>query len=93
MSDQTFSRKEQPCGRGTNLEPVAKVEARRFPPSPQLVVAEAGPALDLRDAEGNPRAQLGAGSAVTPDGTTTTYPESSLRLFGPDGNLIWSAPR
>jgi len=35
---------------------------------------------------------LGTGRTVLPDGREITYPESSLRLFGPDGKTIWHAP-
>jgi hypothetical protein len=35
---------------------------------------------------------LGVMGTVTPDGKTTTYPESSLILFGADGKVKWSAP-
>ena len=39
--------------------------------------------LDLFDGNGNTRAVLGR---------TTTYPDSSLLLFNPEGNVIWSGP-
>lgn len=58
----------------------------------QLAVTEGGPALDLLDASGQMRTVLGVGSSTTPEGRTTNYPESSIRLVGPDGELIWSAP-
>lgn len=51
-----------------------------------------GSALDLFDAEGRSRATVGASETETPDGKTTRWPESSLLLFGPDGELRWSAP-
>ena len=50
------------------------------------------PALYLLDQNGGIRAALGAGATTTPDGKTTSYPESSLLLFGPDGTVIWRVP-
>jgi hypothetical protein len=35
---------------------------------------------------------LGAGQTITPDGRKITYPESSMRLFNPEGKVIWSVP-
>ena len=58
-----------------------------------LNVRKDGTSLALYDEKGQPRAKLGAGSTSSPDGTKTTYPESSLRLFGPKGKMLWSAPR
>lgn len=53
-----------------------------------LVLNEFGqPMLELWDLNGKVRAWLGAAGSTTPD-----YPESSLLLFGPDGEQIWSAP-
>lgn len=58
-----------------------------------LSLTDIGGVLELRDESGGVRSQLGAGRTKTQDGRRTTFPESSLRLFNPDGNLIWSAPR
>ena len=57
-----------------------------------LAVVKDGPRLDLTDKNGKPRAQLGVGRTVSPDGRGITYPESSLRLFGPDQTVVWQAP-
>lgn len=57
-----------------------------------LSVNEWGPALQFSDEKGQTRAAIGTGETSSPDGATTTYPESSLRLFGPDGGMIWRAP-
>jgi hypothetical protein len=46
------------------------------------------PALLLFDENGKLRACLGIGQASTPDGRTITYPESSLRLYKPDGKVL-----
>ncbi len=59
----------------------------------ELSVFNAGSSLKLSDAKGKVRATLGAAETETPDGRTTSYPESSLLLFGPDGKVIWGAPR
>lgn len=53
---------------------------------------KAGPGLLLFDDEGRTRAALGATQTGTPDGKTTSFPESSLLLFGADGKVRWSAP-
>jgi hypothetical protein len=50
-----------------------------------------GPGLGLSDANGNLRATVGVTQATSPDGRTTTYPESSLLLYGTDGKVIWQA--
>jgi hypothetical protein len=55
-------------------------------------VTKGGPGLELLDAAGKVRAVLGSVPTVAPDGRAITYPESSLFLFGPDGNAIWKAP-
>ncbi len=57
-----------------------------------LAVVKDGPRLHLTDKNGKPRAQLGVGRTVSPDGREITYPESSLRLFGPDQTVVWHAP-
>ena len=49
-------------------------------------------ALVLCDEKGDTRAMLGRAVTKTPDGKTTTYPESSLLLFGPDKKVLWRAP-
>ena len=64
-----------------------------------LAVFEAGSGLMLSDAQGKPR----AGLAVPEDGPAAlalfdaqgqgrAVPESSIRLYGPDGYVSWSAP-
>jgi hypothetical protein len=58
-----------------------------------LNVTKDGPSLQLLDEKGTDRATLGVSQTGTPDGKSTTYPESSLLLFGPDSKVIWSAPR
>ena len=58
-----------------------------------LGVAKEGPMLGLNDADGKTRAVLGITQTTTPDGKVITYPESSLLLFDPNGNVIWEAPR
>jgi len=50
-----------------------------------------GPGLSLFDDKGVGRAVLGGGRTVFPDGRQIRYPESSLMLFGPDGNGLWQA--
>ena len=52
-----------------------------------------GAGLLLQDEAGLYRASLGSSERVRADGRRTTYPESSLLLFGPDGNVIWQAPQ
>lgn len=47
--------------------------------------------LQLYDEKGI-RAGLGRGSTSLPDATETHYPESSRRLVGPDGKVVWSGP-
>lgn len=58
----------------------------------QLAVSETGSALYLYDESNQIRTQIGVGGSKTSDGRTTAYPESSIRLAGPDGELIWVAP-
>jgi hypothetical protein len=50
------------------------------------------PALRLSDANGASRATLGVSQTTTKDGTVTTFPESSLLLFDPDGTVRWKTP-
>jgi len=57
-----------------------------------LTLPKDGPGLTLFDAAGKGRATLGAGQIVLPDGRIVSYTESSMRLFGPDGNMTWQAP-
>jgi DNA-directed RNA polymerase subunit RPC12/RpoP len=57
-----------------------------------LSVRADGPRLGLLDEKGMLRAQMGVTETVSPDGKTTTYPESSVLLFGADGKVRWSAP-
>jgi len=49
------------------------------------------PGLILYDENGKVRASLGADQTETPDGRKITYPESSMRLFNPEGKVIWAA--
>ena len=58
----------------------------------EIVVLEDGPQMHLFDEMGKIRAELGRGKTVSPDGKETTYPESSLLLFGADGKVRWTAP-
>ena len=57
-----------------------------------LAMTADGPGLTLFDAAGKGRATLGAGQIVLPDGKIVSYTESSMRLFGPNGNMTWQAP-
>lgn len=57
-----------------------------------LYVLDDKPALKLLDSNGVGRAVVGSTETETPDGKTTRWPESSLLLFGSDGELRWSAP-
>jgi hypothetical protein len=57
-----------------------------------LVMFKDGSSLNLSDKNGKTRATLGRSQTTTPDGKTITYPESSLLLFDPNGNVIWMAP-
>jgi hypothetical protein len=57
-----------------------------------MTVVKDGPKLFFIDDKGTPRAKLGAGQNSTPDGTTITYPESTLILYGPDSKVLWQAP-
>ena len=56
-----------------------------------LTVTKDGPALGLYDENGNSRATVGVTQTKNPEGKTTTYPESSLLLYGTDGKVIWQA--
>ena len=56
-------------------------------------VTETGASLELFDKAGTARANFGAGVYGRQDGRRTTHPESSLLLSGPDGDVIWQAPR
>jgi hypothetical protein len=56
----------------------------------RLTVFEGHSSLSLLDATGMARFLAGAIKIETSEGTTS-YPESSLILFGPDGKIIWSA--
>jgi len=61
-------------------------------PRATLAVLEDGPTLLFTDLQGQNRAVLGTGSTTTSDGRKTTYPESSLRLYKPDGTVLWMTP-
>jgi hypothetical protein len=58
-----------------------------------LGLVKEGPGLTLRDETGTLRAGIGVGIVKALDGKTSFYPESSMRLFGPDGGILWSAPK
>ena len=62
-------------------------------PRASLDVDKNGPGLNLFDKNDKGRAVLGISQTTTPDGKVITYPESSLLLFDPNGNVIWMAPR
>lgn len=55
-------------------------------------VNQEGPALNLCDESGKIRAILGACTLRAPDGKGLVYPESSLLLFGADGQVRWQTP-
>src|SRR6516162_10003197 len=58
-----------------------------------LTAFSEGPSRMLADRDGHVRARLGAATFKAPDGTTTTYPESSLVLRGPNGKVLSLAPQ
>ena len=62
-------------------------------PRAGLNVDKIGPSLDLFDINKQLRASLGICKTLTPDGKTVAYPESSLILFKPDGNVLWMPPK
>ncbi|MFH1748059.1 MAG: hypothetical protein ABIG44_13570 [Planctomycetota bacterium] len=51
-----------------------------------------GPALGFLDENEKVRLSLRLGRTTTLDGKRTTYPESSILLYGPDEKVIWEAP-
>jgi len=51
-----------------------------------------GSGLSLLDANGGTGVLLRTAQTTTPDRKTTTYPESSLLMCDPNGDVIWSAP-
>jgi hypothetical protein len=51
-----------------------------------------GARLQIADKNGTSRSQVGSSATVSPSGKRTIYPESTLMLFGPDGNVIWTTP-
>ncbi|MFA6472334.1 MAG: hypothetical protein WCU00_09870 [Candidatus Latescibacterota bacterium] len=57
-----------------------------------LNILKIGPRLSLIDENDKYRAILGVSVTESKDGKKTTYPESSLLLFGTDGPMIWHAP-
>jgi len=59
----------------------------------KLAVYGGKTSLTISDEKGSSRAVLGVTRTEMPDGSSTTYPESSLVLFGTDGKVIWQAPR
>ena len=48
--------------------------------------------LTFFDESGKGRLTLGVDRTKTPGGKTVSYPESSILLFNPEGNVSWSAP-
>lgn len=59
----------------------------------ELALSKDGtPKLSFWDEKGMARAILGAADMESPDGTKTTYPESTLILLGPDGKQLWKTP-
>ena len=64
-----------------------------FMPSVWLDGSKTGPVVQIFDKNGKGRAALGVSKTTTPDGKITIYPESSLLLFDPNGNVVWMAPR
>lgn len=60
-------------------------------PRVMISVLERGPTFGLADEEGIIRFVAGKTVITNPAGTSTSYPESSLILLGPDGKVIWSA--
>ena len=57
----------------------------------KLVADPDGPSLELHDEKGRTRFAAGKTWIESQDGKTIEYPESSLILYGPDGEVIWSA--
>jgi len=58
----------------------------------QLSLRSDGPRLSLYGKNKKCRAVLGSTRADNSDGKIVTYPESSLLLFDPNGEVIWQAP-
>lgn len=57
------------------------------------VPADGGPALRLYDAKGTGRATIGYCKTIQEKtGRETTFPESTITLFGEDGHVQWQAP-
>jgi hypothetical protein len=57
-----------------------------------LSVSENGPRLSIMDDNGKVRASLGSLVTISPDGSKHISLESTPKLFGPDGNILWKAP-
>ncbi len=57
-----------------------------------LFMDKDGPRLSLSDENEKIRATLGINKTITPDGKTINYPESSLLLYDPNENVIWTVP-
>ncbi len=55
-----------------------------------LGTLDTGPCLTMADKNGKDRVILGSGKKESPDGTQTILPESTLMMFGPDGEVIWT---
>jgi hypothetical protein len=58
-----------------------------------LFLKKTGPFLEMCDEKEAPRVSLGICSTKTPDGAVTSFPESTLLLFGPDRKVTFQAPR
>ncbi len=56
------------------------------------LVGQPGPRLSLTDSKSITRVELGAGTVKTPDGNSSIYEESTLRLFDAGGKPIWTSP-
>jgi hypothetical protein len=57
----------------------------------QTDVGTFGPSLSIYDEKGTIRFLAGKPTAIARDRKQLGYPESSLMLLGPDGDVIWSA--
>lgn len=72
--------------------PLLELRDEKSKPRAQQRVNKEGPELSLRDEHYRIRATLGATTVTTVDGKQTSWPESSLLLFGPDGKICWQTP-
>jgi hypothetical protein len=62
-------------------------------PRGRVGIDNTGVNIILCDKNGTVRTVVGATQTKTPDGKTVTNPESSIILYGPDGEVAWQAPR